>query len=104
LTETFFLSDCFVNGIKRSSRVLEGKILLRLTFANNQFVLTDPRDNFLSDAWKPVARHIFQTTNIKEAVRFRKHADSKAEMIFKKLMLKRSPLPLGGLFFTNAFA
>lgn len=70
---------------------------MRLTFSNNNFVFQDPRDNFLSAAWKPVARHVFQTNKIKEAARFRKYADSKAEMIFTKLMLKAMPLPSGGL-------
>lgn len=76
---------------------------MRLTFANNQFVLQPGTlDLQLNAAWKFASNcehslH-FKTNKIKEAVRFRKYADNKAEMIFKKLMLKAMPLPSGGLF------
>jgi SWI/SNF-related matrix-associated actin-dependent regulator 1 of chromatin subfamily A len=45
--------------------------------------------------WEPHAGY-FTTRNIKEAVRFRKAADSKAERIFKTLMLRNVPIPSGG--------
>jgi SWI/SNF-related matrix-associated actin-dependent regulator 1 of chromatin subfamily A len=71
---------------------------LKLTFQQNHFVLHEAdMGKFLGTAWKPHAQFAFKTANIQEAVRFRKHADNKAERIFKKLMLRRKPLPSGGL-------
>jgi len=70
---------------------------LRLTFSQDHFVLHNTRNLFLGAEWHPHAQGIFKTNKIKEAVRFRNYADSKAEMIFKKLMLKSLPFPSGGL-------
>ncbi len=56
-----------------------------LTFEKNKFILT-----------KANGAQVV-TTNIKEAARFRLHADCKAEKIFNKLMLKALPFPAGGL-------
>lgn len=72
---------------------------MTLTFKENHFVLQNANlpKTFFGAAWKPHAQFAFKTRDIKEAVRFRKHADSKAQRIFNKLMLTQMPLPAGGL-------
>jgi len=90
----------FCQRNKTVNTVLTGEKFLLLTFANNNFVLSrvTGEDPFVpAKSWTEHDSGICTTTNIKEAARFRKHADAKAEMIFKKLMLRQLPLPLGGL-------
>lgn len=76
---------------------------MKLTFLENKFVLQiDPIEIVMLDFplkphWSLVPNvRAFVSTNIKEAVRFRSAADSKAENVFRKLMLKDLPIPSGG--------
>lgn len=66
-----------------------------LTFHQNKFVLHGL--NIAGRDWIRETATSFSTVDIKAAHRFRSHSDSKAEMIFKKLMLKNIALPLGGV-------
>lgn len=70
---------------------------MHLTFTENKFVLqTHDISPVMSLAdWQAHAGY-YTTRNIKEAARFRKAADSKAERIFKTLMLRNVPIPSGG--------
>lgn len=71
--------------------------MMTLTFTKeNKFVLSGFQYLPGYD-WTRVSDLCTRTSNIKEAARFRQYADSKAENIFKKLMLKRYPAPAGGL-------
>ena len=71
---------------------------MQLTFFENKFHIIGAASlSELSRYWESSSQNSFTTTNIKEAARFRKYADSKAENIFKKLALKTLPLPVGGL-------
>jgi SWI/SNF-related matrix-associated actin-dependent regulator of chromatin subfamily A-like protein 1 len=77
------------NGLKRS-------INLKLIFDGTKFILFNS-SKVLSAPWiQNHADNSHQTKNIIEAAHFRKYADSKAENIFSKLMLKRLPFPVGG--------
>lgn len=73
---------------------------MKLTFSENKFVIQNANDSFVRGyrdpkLWKRDGLD-FTTNKIKEAVRFRSAADSKAERIFNKLMLNDVPIPAGG--------
>jgi SWI/SNF-related matrix-associated actin-dependent regulator 1 of chromatin subfamily A len=67
---------------------------LILTFENGQFVLQTPTPALTKpEGFVRNGSHKFSTKDLKAAARFRCHADSKAEKIFKKLMLQTVALP-----------
>ena len=77
---------------------------MRLTFENRKFVLQNFGGPIVTlpaaignENWRRSSSYSFETKSIQEAVRFRKVADSKAENIFKTLMLRDLPIPSGGL-------
>ncbi len=86
---------CFVSTNNTGKTISTWRAILNLSFHQNKFVLQGV--NIGPADWERESPSAFSTTNIKAAARFRSHADSKAEMIFNKLMLKTIALPAGGV-------
>ena len=83
---------------KRFSRAIGAGRILKLTFEQSKFVLhfQDSIGNFEAAGWTKIGPQTFETSNMTVAARLRSVADSKAEYVFKKLMLLRVPIPPGG--------